>query len=408
VKVNRAELTDIFLAAVAAVDPAMLVEQALRRRRLDPGPHPVTILALGKAAAGMVEGAARVFGKQLRGVAAVPTAAELPQGVAAVVGGHPIPNRGSLAAGEALLTAAKTAPEEGLVLCLLSGGGSALAEVLPAGVDIVDLELLTRRLLESGAAIAEVNAVRRSLSLIKNGRLAARVVSPRLITLAVSDVGSAPPATIASGPTLAADDTHSAAAILGRYGLLDGLPAGVISAIRSAEPGRHSHHDFEVIADGSIAAAGALAEASRRGYAAQLADRELAGEAAVEARRVVAHAPRHDGAIVIHRGETTVTVTGSGRGGRNHEAALVAAIELAGRPGIFLAGGTDGIDGMTSGAGAVVDGATATAAVAAGLDPAAFLANHDSGGFFDAVAGRIVTGPTGTNVADIWIVGSGS
>jgi len=402
---DRADLTAMFLAAVAAVDPAELVEAELRRGAFERGDSPVVVLALGKAAAGMVWGAQRALGDSLTGVAILESAADLPRGVTGIVGGHPVPDERSLAAGERLLEAAAGAPAGAIVLCLLSGGGSALAEVPAAGLGIEDVAEVNRLLLGSGAPISEVNIVRRALSRIKGGQLGAAVASPRLLTLAISDVGSAGPATIASGPTLALDSAgETALEVVTRWGLAEDLSPRVTAALGEVEAPPRRSHDLTVLADGSTAATAAAAAAERLGLVAEISERELTGEAGAEARRVVADAQGRSADVVVYHGETTVTVTGSGRGGRNHEAALAAAIVMAGKDGTFLAAGTDGIDGSSGGAGAVVDGMTAARGLEMGLNPAALLADNDSAAFFDAVPGRIVTGPTGTNVADIWMV----
>ncbi len=394
----------MFRAAVAAVDPEALVERALRDLELDPAGRPVTVLALGKAAPGMVWGVHRVFGDDVTGVAALPAPGSLPAGVRGIVGGHPIPDHRSVLAGEGLLATATAVAPGSLALCLVSGGGSALAEVPAPGLDIEDLAEVNRLLLDSGAAITEVNVVRRAMSQIKGGRLGARMAAARLVTLAISDVGSAPPSTIASGPTLGAPDGGSAPhEIMADYGLLGRVPDRVTRSLTAGPAVPVPDHVFTVIADGSTAAAAAAAKAESLGLTATIAARELSGEARDEAHRVLRDVSGGRVDVAIHVGETTVTVTGSGHGGRNHEAALSAAIALDGRPGAFLAGGTDGLDGSAAGAGAVVDGTTARIGRRLGCEPSRHLAANDSGGFFDVVPGRIVTGPTGTNVADVWL-----
>jgi len=400
---DKAQLTAVFRNTIAALDPADLVANALRRRDLDKADLPVTVLALGKAAAGMVDGAARVFGSRMSGVAVGAHVAELPPLVEAYVGSHPVPDESSVVAGEALLAAAAATPADGLVVCLVSGGGSAVAEAPVAGVSVIELAALTEQLLRSGAAIEELNVVRRALSRIKGGGLAAAVRSPRLVTLAISDVGADPPETIASGPTLAAPpEPGRARRILQRYGLLVGLAPALVRALDQQKPSVTRPQDFAVIADGATAAAAAGDAVAALGRRSHVVATPLSGEARDIAPRVVA-AGTYGADVAVYWGETTVTVTGTGSGGRNHEAALAAALAIGDRPGAFLAAGTDGIDGSTNGAGAVVDASTATAGRAAGLDPIEYLDANDSGGFFAEVPGQIVTGPTGTNVADIWL-----
>ncbi len=399
-----AQLDLMFRRAVEAVDPTALVARALADLALDPRDRPVTVLALGKAAHGMVWGAHRVFGDAITGAAALHAPGSLPAGIRGVVGGHPIPDQRSVLAGESLLATAEAVPPGSLVLCLVSGGGSALAEVPAPGLAIADLATVNQLLLASGATISEMNVVRRAMSQIKGGRLGARMATARLVTLAISDVGSAPPATIASGPTIPPGSAGpSPQEILEGYDLLGRVPPGVAGAGMATGAMSPPNHVFEVIADGSIAAKGAVAAAAAMGLDASVVDRELAGEAREEAQRVLADAGQQRADVAIHTGETTVTVTGDGRGGRNHEAALSAALALDGGEGAFLAGGTDGVDGSARGAGAVVDGMTAGIALRLGRDPERHLEANDSGGFFDVVPGRIVTGPTGTNVADVWL-----
>jgi len=400
---DRETLVAVFRAAVRALDPADLVANELRRRDLGAGTEPVTVLALGKAAAAMVAGAARILGNRLTGVAVTLEPAELPAGVAGYVGAHPVPDESSLAAGEALLAGAAAVPEDGLVLCLISGGGSALAEAPVVGVTLQDVAVATKELLGSGADIAEVNAVRRALSRIKGGGLAAAMGGSRLVTLAISDVGKADPATIASGPTLApAGGVPAAASVISAYGLAPRLPGSVVAAAAHEAAPIARAHDFSVIADGRTAAAAAAVSARHHGLRPRVADEPLSGEARLIAAQVVA-AGAAPGEVAIYWGETTVAVVGTGSGGRNQEAALAAAVAIDGRSGVFLAAGTDGIDGTTDAAGAVVDADTAADARRLGLDPAAYLAANNSGAFFTEVPGRVVTGRTGTNVADLWM-----
>lgn len=397
---DRRALSSVFSAALDAIEPAALVEAAIGRRQLKSIDQPITVLALGKAAAAMVVGLARVVA-ELRGVAVTPQRATLPSGVVGYVGSHPVPDRYSVIAGEALMAAAATAPSDGLVVCLLSGGGSALAEVPAAGLTIEDVADVTERLMRAGATIEELNSVRVAMSRIKGGGLAAAVESPHLITLAISDVGTASPAVIAAGPTLPAAAIDPLG-VLGAYELHDVI-AGRVGRIAGQFQGHDiADADFEIIADGETAARAAALAVAGSGGRPVTSSRVLGGEARVEARRIVSTS-LDPGVVEIYWGETTVTVTGGGRGGRNHEAALAAAIELDGSPGVFLAGGTDGVDGYAVGAGAVVDGNTAAEGRDRGVDAAELLADNDSAAYFDVVSGRLGDGPTGTNVADLWM-----
>jgi len=393
-----------FRKALTAVDPRRVVAAALAGD-VAPPRGDVVVLALGKAAIGMAWGVADVIDRPLRGVVVADDTGEVPPGLALVVGGHPLPTGASLTGGAALLDTAATAGPDDLVVCLVSGGGSALAEAPLPGVALGDLRVTTDLLLRSGATIDEVNAVRTCLSRLKGGGLAAAVAPARSLTLVMSDVVGDRLDVIASGPMVAAPGVAVRANdVLTRLGLLDVVPDPVASIIRvGTEPPRTTAADIAVVASPRHAAAAALAAVEKEGLTAAVLDTELVGEAAPTARAVLRR--RHPAQVHVHAGETTVVVRGDGRGGRNHEAALAAAIALDDTTGrVLLAAGTDGVDGSSGGAGAVADGATAAAGRVAGADPVAFLARNDSGGFFDKVPGRIVTGPTGTNVGDLWLV----
>ncbi|NND03330.1 MAG: DUF4147 domain-containing protein [Acidimicrobiia bacterium] len=396
---DKVGLREVFAAALEALEPERLVHAALRSDPLEAGPFPVTVLGLGKAAAAMARGVAHHF-EDVSGVVITLEPAAVPDGLVNIVGSHPTVDESSVAAGYALLDAAHRAPAGSLAICLLSGGGSALAEVPRGDVSVAELASISDSLMLAGANIEELNSVRAALSKIKGGGLAA-ATSARLVTLAISDVAPLPARLIASGPTCPPAGLDPAS-VLEKFAMTDSVTPAVRSAVEQWVPRLGKGDEIRVIADGALAATAAAAAVEATGRRAVVAAHNLAGEARREAERVIlAGAP--DNAVCIHWGETTVTVTGNGTGGRNHEAALAAAIALDGEAGVFLAAGTDGIDGTTNGAGAVVDGSTAQDARVRGLDPVAFLHANDSGGFFDMVPGRIDTGPTGTNVADLWL-----
>lgn len=393
-----------FRASLAAVDSRRVVSRALQGR-LEPGAGDLVVLALGKAAIGMAWGVADATDRELRGVVVADHEGVVPAGLKLVAGGHPLPTVSSLFGGAALLEAAATAGPDDLVVCLVSGGGSALAEAPVAGVALDDLRATTDLLLRSGATIDEVNAVRTSLSRLKGGGLAAAVAPARSLTLVISDVVGDGLDVIASGPMVAAEGAAERAhEALAHHGLLDAVPDSVASIVRvGIEPPRATGDDIEVVASHRHVATAAAEAVHAEGLTAAVLDSELMGEAATTTRAVLR--VRHPAQVHVYAGETTVVVRGGGRGGRNHEAALAAAIALDGSAGrAFLAAGTDGVDGYAGGAGAVVDGATAAGARRLGIDPDAMLAANDSGGFFDRVPGRIATGPTGTNVGDLWLV----
>lgn len=391
-----------FAAALVAVDPQPAVARALRRLRVR---GPVRVAAIGKAAPAMARGAADALGDRLLGGVAVSDHLEaVPAGVRLMVGGHPFPDHRSESAGYALLAEAYvTAPRETL-LVLVSGGGSALAEVPPVAVTIEDLAATQHALLHGGVPIDEVNTVRRHCSRLKHGALLSRSGAGRVITLLVSDVAGAPATTIASGPTLAdATTTAEALEVLDRRGLRTAVPRSVLEHLeRGALPALPGPpHLWEVLADGATALAAAERELRNAGYKTQSLGSVLSGEAVEAAGQMAAES--EPGRVDLACGETTVTVRGTGRGGRNQSGALAAALALDGESGVFGAFATDGIDGPTDAAGAIVDGATASRARKAGLDPADRLADDDAYPVLAATGDLVVVGPTGTNVADLWM-----
>jgi hydroxypyruvate reductase len=296
--------------------------------------------------------------------------------------------------------------EEDLALCLLSGGGSALAEVPAGPLTLGDVQETTELLLRSGAPITDVNTVRQQLSTLKGGRLGEAVQGP-LVTLVVSDVIGSPLPVIASGPTVPAEATAAdAREVLRRYGLASSVPPPVWEHLSAAPspPARDVpfHRRVEVVADGPAAAEGAATAAERLGLTVHQGPVDIVGEAdAAAVNAIEAALP----GLTVLAGETTVTVRGAGRGGRNQQAALAAAVLLDGRPGVrFAAMGTDGIDGPTTAAGGMVDGTSAGRMRQAGIDPAAALADNDAHRALAAADDLLACGPTGTNVGDVWLV----
>jgi glycerate 2-kinase len=329
-------------------------------------------------------------------------------------GSHPLPDLTSVQSGREALAVAAEAREHGRPLVLLlSGGASAM---LAAPVDGVSLDMkreATRRLLVSGADIHELNAVRKHLSQIKGGRLGVTAVCT---TFALSDVADDDPATIGSGPAVGDPSTvEDAIAVLERYGLAADLPEA-LGALRVAgetpKPGDPGLADsaFVLIGGRRDAMDGAVTEALARGYATIVLDEPITGDASTAgagfARRAAAAARRIGGpAMVVASGETTVRVRGQGIGGRNQEFALGAAIEIAaeGAPLAIAAFGTDGIDGNSPAAGAIADPTTVARGRDRGLDAAAALHDNDSYHYFQRLGDLIVTGPTGTNVGDVFV-----
>ncbi|RMH17938.1 MAG: DUF4147 domain-containing protein [Acidobacteria bacterium] len=426
----------LWQAALAAVDPEGLVRADLAGREADdPSPdgmggtsQGVQLVAAGKAAAGMVRGARAVLGRRLAGgVVIVPAgqAGEVPEGFAVYEGGHPVPDRGGVAGARAVAELAAGLGGEDRLLLLLSGGGSALMTLPPDGIALDDVVVTTDLLLRAGATIGELNAVRKHLDQLKGGRLARLARPARLDALVLSDVVGDPLEVIASGPASPDPTTFAdAVAVLERRGLWDAVPAAVRSYLEagrrgevaeSPKPGDPCFDGVEVRIVGSnrMAVAAAREAAEARGYRTLVLTTELSGEArevgavlAAIARQVRRYGePAAPPACLLAAGETTVTVRGRGRGGRNQELALAAARGLAGVGGVLLASlGSDGIDGPTDAAGAVASGSTAARAAARGLDPDAALADNDAYPFFAALGDLIVTGPTGTNVMDLQLI----
>ncbi len=397
----RRLLTDCYRAGVAAVDPERAVADAIERMA-----ERVVVLALGKAAPAMARGAARGLGRnRLEGIVVSNHEDDVPAGLELIISSHPIPDQRSVDAGQSLMALAESLTEVDVALVLISGGGSALAEVPMPGVSLGDLAIVNDVLLRSGADIVATNTVRRRLSLFKGGGLAAAIHPARAITLAVSDVVGDAPEAIASGPTVDhADEPSAALHTVRRFGVEDQLPESVFRTLTSPPPQRTvaAPAEYRIVAGAVLAAHAAAAAAEAAGVPATVVDTRLTGDAATAAGDALARAAW---GLSVFAGETTVDVVGDGVGGRNQEAALTAATLIAGRPGIwFLAAGTDGIDGTTDAAGSVVDGGTVERAIRAGLDPDLALERNDSGGFFSDLGERIVTGPTGTNVGDLWFV----
>ena len=389
----REQLERVFRAGVEACHPTRILPPHLP----EPPAGETILLALGKAAGAMAEVAEAHFRTRLRGVAVMPHGVEAElERIELLRAAHPVPDEHSIAAAERLLALARSAGPDDLVLVLLSGGASALACLPGEGLSLAEKQGLTRDLLRSGAAIAEINCVRRHLSRIKGGRLALAAAPAPLVTLAISDVVGDSAREIGSGPTVPDPTTiEEAKAILKRYGLEP--PAQGWS-----ETPKQLASDFRIVARNADALAAAAGEASRLGYRPTVLGecegeaREIGGR---HAMRAIAAPP---GSALISGGELTVTISGNGRGGPNHEYALAAAVNLAGREGIAgLAGDTDGIDGNSGTAGAYFDGSTLARSR---RDAANALADNDTAAFFAALGDQLVTGPTGTNVNDLRII----
>ena len=394
-------LLEMLAAALAAAEPEAAVARTLGN--VDLGETPVTVVALGKAAPAMARGAVSALGDRVQGGIVVSNHADrVPPGMELLVTGHPVPDRRSLGAGRRLLDVVASVTPASRVLFLVSGGGSALAEVPAARLSIGDLVATAEVLTAAGVPIDEMNTVRTHLSAIKGGRLAA-ATRARTMTVLLSDVPESTPYAIASGPTLPCPSVPSdALEVLRSHRLIERVPAHVVDFLTTAPAPPAVPDGYVMAADGSTAATAAVAAATQRGVAALRSPEPLTGPAAATARRALTDTAV--GAITVMAGETTVEVRGSGMGGRNQEAALAAAMEVQGGTTMFAAFGTDGVDGPTDAAGALVDGFTTDRIRAGGVDPATALAANDSHPALDLARALIRCGPTGTNVADLWIV----
>ncbi|KQQ88573.1 glycerate kinase [Massilia sp. Leaf139] len=408
----RQFLLHLFDTALAAVDPG-----ALLARHLPPPPRGRTVvIGAGKAAARMAEAVERHWQGALSGLVVTRYAHGAPtQHIEVVEAGHPVPDAAGAEAAERMLALVGGLTEDDLVLCLMSGGGSALLSLPAPGISLEEKREINRALLRSGAPIGEMNRVRRHLSRIKGGRLALACYPARVVTLVVSDVPGDDPSVVASGPTVPDGSTaREALEILERYAIpcSDAVRGVLTDPARAApQPGdpRLARNETVVIATAQ-AALDAAADAARAAGVTPLVlsnsiegeAREVAGVHAAIARQVLAHGqPCAAPCVILSGGETTVTVRGHGRGGRNAEFLLALAIALDGRAGVHaLACDTDGIDGTEDNAGALLDPATLARAAQAGLAARAMLADNDGYSLFAALGDLVVTGPTRTNVND--------
>ena len=415
----RAFLENLFNTAVAAAHPATCLPPHLPA---PPADGRLILLAAGKAAGSMIEAAERHYlddlkfpAARLTGIAVARHGYARPTRVVPMVeAGHPIPDAAGLESAARALKLADAAGAGDLVLALMSGGASA-NWIAPAGITFAQKQAVTRALLRSGAGIGEINTVRKHLSAIKGGRLARAAYPARVVTLAISDVPGDDPAVIGSGPTVPDPSTLAdARAIVARYRLE--VPEAVTRALNdpaneSPKPGDAAFVDAEYrliarpvdsfrAAEAAVKAAGY--ECVFLGANVEGEAREVAAAQAAKARELHAAGRR---AVILSGGELTVTIRGKGRGGPNQEYALALAIGLSGTHGIAaLAADTDGTDGGEGSAedpaGAFANGETAPQAHRIGLDPASFLADNDSTGFFERLGGLLRPGPTFTNVND--------
>lgn len=436
---SRAEKTAaIMAAALDAVDPRAAVMRALERsgselriagQVLDLDAYQrIKVLALGKAAHAMTQGLLSRLDDRIDSGLVICKYAEnggfdeLPDSILVVQGDHPVPGAGSIAAGRSAADLLAGGKEDDLVVCLISGGGSALVTLPQEGVSLEDLQALTRELLACGAAIEEINCLRKHLDQVKGGGVVRMAAPARVVTLVLSDVVGSPLDVIASGPTVA-DPTSFADAleIVEKYHLTEKVPTSILQVLQKGAEGHLAENpkpgdvlvrrvSTSLVGDNGMAARAAVREAKSLGFTAHLVTTFLQGEAreaggflaAILRQIVESGEPFPRPVCLVFGGETTVTLRGKGKGGRNQELALGAASGVTGLGEVLLAGlGTDGDDGPTDAAGAFVTGEMVSSAVARGLDPEEYLANNDAYHFFSQAGGLLVTGPTGTNVNDL-------
>jgi hydroxypyruvate reductase len=433
----KTEARQIFKAGLRAVDPKEAVKRFLgvQRNTLHVGErqlnlesfHSIWVIGAGKGSAAMAQALEEIFGEQISGgIVVVKYGYVVPlQRVRLMEAGHPTPDQNGWRATQELIELVSNLGSQDLVLLVVSGGGSALLPMPVEGVTLSDKMETTDLLLKSGASIQEMNAVRKHLSQVKGGRLARLAHPATLVSLILSDVVGDPLDVIASGPTVGDPSTfQDCAEVLGRHDLWEKLPTSVRLHLQAGVEGRVSEtpkpddpifaQAYSVLVGTNLQALeAAAAEAEALGYSTLILSSMIEGDTGEAARFHTALVreilssghPLPPPACLISGGETTVVVRGKGKGGRNQEFALAAALDLVGLESVsLLCCGTDGTDGPTDAAGAVVDGTTVARALSKGLDPREFLERNDSYHFFEHLEDLVITGPTNTNVMDLRVI----
>lgn len=429
VKNLRNHLDRIISSAIASVTPKTIISRKVKlhddflvvgSRKFDlKNVENIFVVGAGKASAFMAFEIEKILGDRVTG-GAVSTkyghSAESKR-IKILEAGHPLLDTNTLKATSQILEISNRANENDLVICLISGGGSSLLEKLPDQISLTDLQKVNRHLLECGAAINEINTIRKKLSLVKGGKLLRSIYPASCLSLIISDVIGDRIDMIASGPTclekLSADESLN---IIAKYNLTDRLPKNVLEYLNQAEDSIKTMSDFAsceniILAANRDAIEAARQQASSFGYNIYVINEPLTGEARVRGKELAklvfeiydANIPVQRPACVIAGGETTVTIRGKGTGGRNQELTLAALIEMKNfaRPFLIASFGTDGTDGPTDAAGGVIDQNTWRGTIKQNLNPLQSLSNNDSYNLLSKVNGLIKTGPTGTNVADI-------
>ena len=406
----RQVLRDIFATAVRRALPARCLPAHLPTRPVGR----TIVVGAGKASAAMAAALEQHWDGEIEGLVVTRYGHAAPcERIEVVEAAHPVPDAAGAQAAGRILQMMDGLSRDDLVVALISGGASALLALPGAGITLQEKQEINRSLLRSGAAISEMNCVRKHLSAIKGGRLARAAAPARMTTLLISDVPGDDPAVIGSGPTVGDPTTHGdARAILDRYGIAvsNAIGAHLATAAETPKPDDRCFEGAHVAIIASpmdALRAGARCAAEQRLGAIILGD-ALEGRAHALGREHAALARARQGQrpmALLSGGETTVHVRGAGRGGRNTEYLLALAIALDGAPGIWaLAGDTDGIDGTEDNAGAIVTPDTLARAAAQRIDPVAYLADNDAYGFFARLGDLVVTGPTLTNVNDFRVI----
>ena len=410
-KSQRELLRKLFDAAVTRALPSVCVPTFLPEKPKGR----VVVVGAGKAAASMAKAVEDAWG-EVQGLVVTRYGHNVPcKYIEVVEASHPVPDAAGMAAAERILESVKGLGPDDLVLALISGGGSSLLALPAEGITLADKQQVNKSLLVSGATITEMNCVRKHLSAIKGGRLAAAAAPARVITLTISDVPGDDPSVIASGPTVADPTTYADALGIVRKYKID-VPPAVLARLEAGadetpKPGNACFDKAElrmiVTPQASLEAAAKIA--LENGYTPMILGNAIEGEArdvalvhAGIARQVVEfEQPAKAPLILLSGGETTVTVRGKGRGGRNAEFLLALAVALEGNAHIYgIAGDTDGIDGTEDNAGAIIDPTTLARAAQAGLNAKTYLGNNDGYSFFEKIGDLVKTGPSLTNVND--------
>jgi glycerate-2-kinase len=420
----RDAVEDIFRSAVRAVDPGGLVQAHADKIRstYDAGGFKrLIVVGAGKAAAAMAAAIETCLGDIIDTGVVITKYGHAEdyssERIKLFEAAHPVPDLNGLKATEEILKLAEQADGKTLLVCLISGGGSALLVAPCLGIGLEEKQQVTDALLKAGADINELNTVRKHLSKVKGGRLARIAYPAKLVSLIISDVIGDRLDVIASGPTAPDDSTfRDAMDVLLKYSIKP--PSGILEIIEQGIGGEIEDNPKEddnalrnvqniIIGSNRIALDAARAKAESLEIHTEILTDSISGEANAAAKWLASECNKRENRAVclISGGEPTVTVTGSGKGGRNMELALAFAIEMRGSEGVtMLSAGTDGTDGPTDAAGAIVDGSTVERALRLDLNPEEYLANNDSYNFFKRAGGLLVTGPTGTNIMDVQIM----